>query len=183
MSRFSPRLSFFLPLFGFVLLLAISGIALFSTLSGTRDITQLPSVLIGKPPPQTDLALLSDASGFVDFSAFNGEVIAVNFFASWCAPCRAEAPALEALSKTLPIIGIAYKDKAEDTNAFLQQYGNPFSQIGMDADGRTGLAWGLYGVPETYLIDQSGKIILRHAGPVNKHVMEELILPAIAAAK
>ena len=183
MAKISPRLSFFLPLFGFVLLLGLSGIALFSTLSGNRDVTQLPSVLIGKPPPETELALLSDASGFVDFSALSGEVIAVNFFASWCAPCRAEIPALEALSKTLPIIGIAYKDKPEDTTAFLQKYGNPFRQVGMDTNGRTGLAWGLYGVPETYLIDRQGKIILRHAGPVNKSVMEQLILPAITATK
>ena len=177
------RLSFILPLFGFVVLLVISGVALFSTLSGTRDITQLPSVLIGKPPPQTELALLSEATEFVDFSAFSGEVIAVNFFASWCAPCRAEAPALEQLSQSLPIIGIAYKDKPEDTTRFLEQYGNPFRQIGMDNDGRAGLAWGLYGVPETYLIDRQGKIVLRHAGPVDRNVMEQLILPAIAAAK
>lgn len=183
MAKFSIRLSFILPLFGFAVLLVISGIALFSTLSGTRDITQLPSVLIGKPPPQTELVLLSEASEFLDFSAFSGEVIAINFFASWCAPCRAEAPALEQLSKTLPIIGIAYKDKPDDTTSFLQQYGNPFRQIGMDADGRTGLAWGLYGVPETYLIDRSGKIMLRHAGPIDKSVMEQLILPAIAGAR
>ena len=87
------------------------------------------------------------------------------------------------LSQSLPIIGIAYKDKPEDTTSFLEQYGNPFRQIGMDNDGRAGLAWGLYGVPETYLIDRQGKIVLRHAGPVDKNVMEQLILPAIAAAK
>ena len=177
------RLSFILPLCGFIVLLGISAAALFSTLSGNRDISQLPSVLIGKPPPQTDLALLADPSGFVQLDEFKGEVIAVNFFASWCAPCRAEAPALEALRKVLPIVGIAYKDKPEDTKAFLQQYGNPFRQIGVDDDGRAGLAWGLYGVPETYLLDKAGRIILRHAGPIDKKVMEGVILPAIATAQ
>ena len=172
---------FILPLFGFAVLLVISGIALFSTLSGTRDITQLPSVLIGKPPPQTELALLSEASEFLDFSAFSGEVIASISLPAGVRPAGLR-PALEQLSKTLPIIGIAYKDKPDDTTSFLQQYGNPFRQIGMDADGhRAGL--GLYGVPETYLIDRSGKIMLRHAGPVDKSVMEQLILPAIAGAR
>ena len=183
MAKLSPRLSFLVPLAGFLILLGLSGAALISTLSGSRDITQLPSVLIGKPPPHTELALLSDNSAFLDLSVFSGEVIAVNFFASWCAPCRAEAPALEQLSQTLPIIGIAYKDKPEDTRAFLNQYGNPFRQIGLDPEGRAGLNWGLYGVPETYLIDRQGRVILRHAGPVDRDVMERLILPAIAQAR
>ncbi|MEC7208617.1 MAG: redoxin family protein, partial [Pseudomonadota bacterium] len=135
MSGASKRLSFLLPLLGFAVLLGFSAVALLATLSGTRDITQLPSVLIGKPPPPTELALLTEPSAFLDLSAFSGEVTAVNFFASWCAPCRAEAPALEQLSQQLPIIGIAYKDKPEDTTAFLAQYGNPFRQIGVDADG------------------------------------------------
>ena len=183
MANLRPRLSFLLPLAGFILLLGLSGAALITTLSGSRDSTQLPSVLIGKPPPPTELALLTDSTAFLDFAAVSGEVFAVNFFASWCAPCRAEAPALEQLSQTIPIIGIAYKDKPEDTRAFLYQYGNPFRQIGLDPEGRAGLNWGLYGVPETYLIDKQGRVILRHAGPVDREVMERLILPAIAQAR
>lgn len=177
------RLSFILPLLGFLILLSISGMALLGTLSGNRDVTQLPSVLIGKTPPQKDLPLLSDPTAFLDFSAVSGQVAVVNFFASWCAPCRAEAPALEALSQQLPVIGIAYKDKPEDTDAFLRQYGNPFSQIAVDFDGQAALRWGLYGVPETYILNKQGKIILRHAGPIDKGVMDRLIVPAIENAR
>ena len=177
------RLSFILPLLGFVILLGISGMALLATLSGNRDVTQLPSVLIGKAPPRTDLPLLSDPASFLDFSAVLGQVAVVNFFASWCAPCRAEAPALEALSQQLPVIGITYKDKPEDTDAFLRQYGNPFSQIAVDFDGQAALRWGLYGVPETYILNKQGKIILRHAGPIDKGVMDRLIMPAIEYAR
>ena len=177
------RLSFLLPLLGFVILLGISGMALIATLSGNRDVTQLPSVLIGKAPPQTDLPLLSDPASFLDFSAVSGQVALVNFFASWCAPCRAEAPALEALSQQLPVIGIAYKDRPEDTDAFLRQYGNPFSQIAVDFEGQAALRWGLYGVPETYILSKQGKIILRHAGPIDKGVMDRLIMPAIENAR
>ena len=177
------RLSFFIPLLSFLILLGISGVALFATLLGNRDVAQLPSVLINKVPPQTNLPLLSDPTSFMNFSAVSGEVAVVNFFASWCAPCRAEAPALEALSQQLPVLGIAYKDKPEDTNAFLRQYGNPFSQIGVDFDGQAALRWGLYGVPETYILNKQGIIILRHAGPINKEVMDKLILPSIENAR
>jgi cytochrome c biogenesis protein CcmG/thiol:disulfide interchange protein DsbE len=177
------RLSFILPLLGFLILLSISGMALLGTLSGNRDVTQLPSVLIGKTPPQTDLPLLSDPTAFLDFSAVSGEVAVINFFASWCAPCRAEAPALEALSQQMPVIGISYKDRPEDTQAFLRQYGNPFNQIGIDFYGQAALRWGLYGVPETYILNKQGQIILRHAGPIDKGVIDRVILPAIEKAK
>jgi cytochrome c biogenesis protein CcmG/thiol:disulfide interchange protein DsbE len=112
---------------------------------------------------------------------FQGKPVLVNFFASWCAPCRAEAPALEMLSKRVAILGIAYKDRSEDTTAFLQQYGNPFQAIGMDADGRTGIEWGVYGVPETYLLDSNGVVKLRHAGPLTRGVLETTIFPALKA--
>ena len=103
----------------------------------------------------------------------------VNVFASWCAPCRAEAPALAVLEKDIPILGIAYKDKPSDTREFLQQYGNPFIAVGIDRDGAGGRALGVYGVPETFLLDKDGTILLRHAGPIDRRVMDDILLPQI----
>ena len=93
---------------------------------------------------------------------------------------RAEAPALEHLSNQISIIGIAYKDRPQDTLQFLEQYGNPFVAIGRDDDGRTGMAWGVYGVPETYLIDRSGQIKWRHAGPLTRDVITTQLLAKLA---
>ncbi len=103
----------------------------------------------------------------------------VNVFASWCAPCRAEAPALAILEEDIRILGIAYKDKPADTRTFLQQYGNPFVAIGVDRDGAGGMALGVYGVPETFLLDADGTILLRHAGPIDRRVLEDFLLPRI----
>ena len=154
------RLSFLLPLLAFAVLALFGAVALYSTLSGSRDPAQLPSVLVGKPAPKTTLQRLMQGDhnneNSVTMTEFRGQPLLVNFFASWCAPCRAEAPALEMLLKDIAIFGIAYKDRSEDTAEFLRQFGNPFKVIGMDIDGRTGIRWGVYGVPETYLLDADG---------------------------
>ena len=177
------RLSFLLPLLAFAVLAMVSAIALYSTLSGSRDPAQLPSVLVGKPAPQTMLPKLRpsdhNAGNTVTLTNFLGQPVLVNFFASWCAPCRAEAPALEMLSKDIAIFGIAYKDRTEDTAKFLRQFGNPFQAIGMDIDGRTGIRWGVYGVPETYLLDPDGVVVLRHAGPLTGSIIDNTIIPAL----
>ncbi|HCM08950.1 MAG TPA: DsbE family thiol:disulfide interchange protein, partial [Alphaproteobacteria bacterium] len=94
-------------------------------------------------------------------------------------PCRAEAPALAILEEDIRILGIAYKDKPADTRTFLQQYGNPFVAIGVDRDGAGGMALGVYGVPETFLLDADGTILLRHAGPIDRRVLEDILLPRI----
>ena len=175
-----PRLSFLLPLLAFAVLAMFGAVALYSTLSGSRDPAQLPSVLVGKPAPQTTLQRLRQRDeNSVTMTEFRGQPLLVNFFASWCAPCRAEAPALEMLSKDIAIFGIAYKDRSEDTAEFLQQFGNPFQAVGMDIDGRTGIRWGVYGVPETYLLDRNGVVLLRHAGPITRGIIENTIMPAL----
>ena len=181
MSR--TRLSFLLPLLAFSILALVGAIALYSTLSGSRNPAQLPSVLVGKPAPQTTLPRLwqpgHDTTSSLTLGKYHGKPLLVNFFASWCAPCRAEAPALEMLSKDIAIFGIAYKDRSEDTAEFLQQFGNPFQAIGMDIDGRTGIRWGVYGVPETYLLDADGIVVLRHAGPLTRGIIDKTIMPAL----
>jgi len=178
MSRFRP--TFFIPLIAFLGLAIIGGLALQGTLSGSRNPNQLPSVLIGKPAPDVPLPLLQDVQAELALDAYRGQPLLVNFFASWCAPCRAEAPALEHLSNQISIIGIAYKDRPQDTQKFLQQYGNPFFAIGRDDDGRAGMAWGVYGVPETYLIDPSGQIKWRHAGPLTRDVITSQLMQKLA---
>ena len=178
MSRFRP--TFFIPLIAFLGLVIIGGLALQGTLSGSRNPNQLPSVLIGKPAPDVPLPLLQNSRAELALDAYRGQPLLVNFFASWCAPCRAEAPALELLSNQIKIIGIAYKDRQHDTLQFLEQYGNPFVAIGRDDDGRAGMAWGVYGVPETYLIDPSGQIKWRHAGPLTRDVITTQLLAKLA---
>ena len=181
--RTGPKLSFILPLIGFLILAGFAAAALFATLSGSRNPAQLPSVLISKPAPATPVPLLDNGLGTLDLADFAGEPLLVNFFASWCAPCRAEAPALALLAESVMVIGIAYKDKPADTTAFLTQFGNPFSAIGVDRDGRLGFAWGVYGVPESYVIGSDGTVLLRHAGPIDRRVLDEVVMPAIKDAR
>ena len=181
--RTGPKLSFILPLIGFLILAGFAAAALFATLSGSRNPAQLPSVLIGKRAPATPVPLLDNGMATLDLADFAGEPLLVNFFASWCAPCRAEAPALALLAESVTVIGIAYKDKPVDTTAFLTQFGNPFSAIGVDRDGRLGFAWGVYGVPESYVIGSDGTVLLRHAGPIDRRVLDEVMMPAIKEAR
>ena len=178
MSSFRP--TFFIPLIAFILLAVIGGLALQSTLSGSRNPNQLPSVLIGKSAPDLSLPMLKNGQAELQLSAYRGQALLVNFFASWCSPCRAEAPALEQLSKQISIIGVAYKDRPQDTMTFLQQYGNPFIAIGRDDDGRAGMTWGVYGVPETFLIAPSGQVKWRHAGPLTRDVITTQLLAQMA---
>ena len=173
------RLAFLIPLAGFLVLAGFASLALLATLRGERDMTQLPSAMVGKPAPAVVLPDLRDAGSTVSAIDFKGRPFLVNVFASWCAPCRAEAPALALLSEEIEIFGIAYKDKPEDTRGFLATYGDPFARIGIARDGDAGMRWGVYGVPETFLGDASGTIILRHAGPIDRRVLDELLRPAI----
>lgn len=173
------RLAFLIPLAGFLVLAGFASLALLATLRGERDMTQLPSAMVGKPAPAVALPDLRDAGSTVSAIDFKGRPFLVNVFASWCAPCRAEAPALALLSEEIEIFGIAYKDKPEDTRGFLATYGDPFAGIGIDRDGDAGMRWGVYGVPETFLVDASGTIILRHAGPIDRRVLDDILRPAI----
>lgn len=173
------RLTYIIPLGAFLLFALIATIALVGTINGTRQTDQLPSVLIGKTaPPLPATALSADLA--VPLEELAGTPVIVNVMASWCAPCRAELPALALLAEDVPIIAIAYKDKQEDTAKFLANFGNPYRAVWMDYDGTTGIKWGIYGVPETFILDAQGRVVLRHAGPIFKETMEMVIRPALA---
>jgi cytochrome c biogenesis protein CcmG, thiol:disulfide interchange protein DsbE len=157
----------------------------FRSLSGPPP-DELPSALIGKPAPVTNLpALDTSATAFnsADFRA--GHVTVLNVWASWCVPCRAEAPALAALSRQpgVALYGMVYEDRATAARAFLKDAGNPFSRIDLDRDGRAGIEWGIYGVPETFVIDRKGIVRLRYAGPIVGDTLNAVILPAIEQAR
>ena len=170
--------------------LALLPVALFAALGGfflqgllRDDPDALPSVMIGREAPAPTLTELAPLPVFDASTLADGEVKLVNFWASWCVPCRVEHPHLETLSSELPVYGVNYKDRPEDALGFLDQLGNPFAAIAADPEGRTGIDWGLYGVPETFLVDGDGIIRLRFAGPITPSVIQETIAPAIAAAR
>jgi cytochrome c biogenesis protein CcmG/thiol:disulfide interchange protein DsbE len=143
----------------------------------------LPSTLIGRPAADVQLTQLGTMPGFSPADLADGRVKIVNFWASWCAPCRAEHPNLVRLqSEGLPIYGVNYKDKPDAALAFLADLGNPFERIGADASGRMGIDWGLYGVPESFVIDGEGKVILRFPGPITDRALQSDIRPALAKA-
>ncbi len=146
-----------------------------------RDSNALPSPLIDKPAPDFTLPPLDAGQPGFSTADLKGHVSLVNTFASWCAPCREEHPALNALArdKRVPIYGIDYKDQGPAARAWLTALGNPYTRIGAD-DGRVGIDWGIYGVPETFIIDRAGRIRYKHVGPLTMADVERTILPLVA---
>lgn len=175
MGKFRPLM--FLPP---VLFVALAALFWFGNLREDRD--SLPSAREGQPAPEVMLTQLGDLDVFSNETLRDGEVKLVNYWASWCAPCRAEHPLLEELALEVPVYGVNYRDQADRALDFLEELGNPFAASGQDATGRMGLDWGLYGVPETYVVAGDGTIILRFAGPITRQVVENRIRPAIEAA-
>lgn len=148
-----------------------------------RDQDSLPSMIVGKEAPPVILTPLGDSPPFTDATLRDGKVKLVNYFASWCAPCRAEAPTLDKIAASgVTIYGVNYKDKPADALQFLADYGMPFKAMGADRQGQMALNWGVYGVPETYVIDGRGKVLLRFPGPVTESVWHQTIEPALARA-
>lgn len=162
------RLIVVLPLLAFVGLAAL----LFFRLGG--DPSQIPSALIGKPAPNLSLPQLDglltenvQVPG-LDPAKFQGSVTLVNVWASWCIPCREEHAQLTriATDSRLKLVGINYKDTAENARRFLARYGNPFAAVGVDSGGRAAIEWGVYGVPESFVVGRDGKIVYKHIGPI-----------------
>lgn len=175
------------PVLIFIVMAALFGFALTS-----GDPSKLPSALIGRPVPQTEFAALEDlrdggqpVPGFGAADLAKGKVSVVNFWASWCGPCVEEHPLLiELKSKAgIDIYGVNYKDAPEAGRRFIGRFGNPFTAVGTDRNGRGAIEWGVYGMPETFVINGRGEIAYKHVGPISKESLETKLLPAIAAAR
>jgi cytochrome c biogenesis protein CcmG/thiol:disulfide interchange protein DsbE len=164
--------------------------ALFYVGLGEGDPSKLPSVLIGKPVPSTDLPpipeLTRDGKPVPGLSnaTLAGKVSLVNVWASWCVPCHDEVPFLEALGKDerIQLVGINYKDAPDNARRFLNRYGNPFVATGRDAQGRASIDWGVYGVPETFLIGRDGRIAYKLVGPITAENLKGTLMPQIEKA-
>ena len=178
------RLLFALPL---LVALVIGGFAIWG-LSGGRDPSALPSVLISQPVPPLEMEPVEgvDRPGLsTDDISKMGGIKLLNVFASWCAPCRVEHPNLTRLAQEegLTLIGINYKDKPEDARSWLENLGNPYERIGSDLNGRVGIEWGISGVPETFIVAGDGTVLYRYVGPVVGAEAEEKFATALAQAK
>jgi cytochrome c biogenesis protein CcmG, thiol:disulfide interchange protein DsbE len=179
------RLLVLLPL---VLFLALA--ALFFFRLGAGDPSRLPSVLIGREAPPTELPPVAGLErngepvpGIVP-ADFKGAVTVLNVWASWCVPCRDEAALLMGLSgdKRIRLVGINYKDQPDNARRFLGRFGNPFTASGADANGRAAIEWGVYGVPETFIVGRDGRIAYKLVGPLTPENLERLVKPEIEKA-
>jgi cytochrome c biogenesis protein CcmG/thiol:disulfide interchange protein DsbE len=166
--------------------------AIFAFALSSGDPSKLPSALIGKRVPAIELGpvegLTDDGHPVGGFSAADlakGEVSVVNFWASWCVPCVQEHPLLVALKQQtgVNIYGINYKDQPAAARRFLGRYGNPFAAVGVDGNGRAAIEWGVYGMPETFIVNGRGEIVYKHVGPITPEALEGKIMPAIRAAR
>jgi cytochrome c biogenesis protein CcmG/thiol:disulfide interchange protein DsbE len=178
-ARASPwrwRVLFLLPAVGFVALVVAFAL-------GLRDDPSLvPSPLIGKPAPIFDLPAIGEHRAGLSSRDLRGQVSLVNVFASWCVSCRAEHPLLMriARAKLVPIEGLDYKDKPADALRWLETMGDPYSRIGADVEGRVAIDWGVYGAPETFVVDRRGIIADKQIGPLTPDILERRIAPLIA---
>jgi cytochrome c biogenesis protein CcmG/thiol:disulfide interchange protein DsbE len=169
------RLLFLLPVLIFI------GVGIGLALGLTRDPSTLPSALIDQPVPTFELPPVAGREGPGFGSAdLVGRVSLVNVFASWCVPCRVEHPLMMALADDgVAIYGIDYKDPAEQAAAWLAELGDPYRAVGADRDGRVAIDWGVYGVPETFVIDRAGRIRYRFVGPLQEREIEETLRPLL----
>ena len=180
------RLIVLLPL---VVFLALA--ALFFFRLGSGDPSRIPSALIGRPAPETNLAAGTgpararrQAAARHRAADFKGAVTLVNVWASWCVPCHDEAPLLNTLSEDsrIRVVGINYKDQPDNARRFLGRHGNPFVAAGADGNGRASMEWGVYGVPETFIVGRDGKIAYKLVGPITEQNLERVIKPEIEKA-
>lgn len=187
MTREKPALARLLPVFVFAGIALFFGIAL-----KTAEPSKIPSTLIGKPVPQTAFPALEELAaegkpvpGFTSADLAKGKATIVNFWASWCAQCVDEHPLLDKLQAAsgADLYGVNYKDSNVAARRYLGRYGNPYSAVGTDVAGRGAIDWGVYGMPETFIINGKGEIVYKHVGPLSPEAIEAKIMPAIQKAK
>ncbi len=170
-----PRLAFFVPVILFIALVVALGVGL------TRDPGEIPSALIGKSVPEFALPPVEGRTLGLSSSDLKGEVSLVNVFASWCTSCRLEHPVFMRLREEgiVPIHGINYKDSPEDAAQWLDELGDPYTRTGADLNGRVSIDWGVYGVPETFVVDEDGRIVFKQIGPITPDVYRDTIAPLL----
>ncbi len=170
-----PGAAYFVALVCFVAVGALLAVGL------GHDPHKIPSPLIGKPAPKFRLPPVKGRTLGLSSTDLKGEVSLVNVFASWCVACREEHPLLLELArrKIVPIHGLNYKDAPDDAAAWLDTLGDPYTRTGADRDGRAAIDWGVYGVPETFVVDAEGRIAYKHIGPLDQQALDEKILPLV----
>lgn len=188
-SAQKPRRISWLGLLPFGIFAVLAGIFAWQLLFGVPP-NQLPSALIGRPAPALTLAPLEGLTGSqgqlpgFDENSLDGKVSIVNVWASWCVPCRTEHPYLMQLAEDgrVQMTGLNYKDATANALRFLGQLGNPFTVVGVDPRGKGAIEWGVYGVPETFIVDANGMIAHKHVGPLTEQNMQQSFLPALERA-
>jgi cytochrome c biogenesis protein CcmG/thiol:disulfide interchange protein DsbE len=172
---------FLLPFAAFLALVVLFAFGL----NPGRDIHALPSPLIGKPAPLFTLTDVLDSTRTVSNATVRGQVYVLNVWATWCVPCRQEQAALLAIAQQhqVPIIGLNWKDDRQRAQRWLTTLGNPYTETAFDDEGRTAIDWGVYGAPETFLVDGQGRVIYKFISPMTQEVWEHEFLPRIAAAR
>ncbi len=174
-----------LPLLAFAGFAAIAAKMLYEQDVNGLDVSAIPSALINTKAPSLSLPPLEGANvPALNDAAIRGKLTLVNVFASWCVPCRQEHPMLKELAKDerLNIVGINYKDKSDNALRFLGELGNPYAAIGIDPNGKAAIDWGVYGIPETYLVGRDGTIVYKKVGPIDAATYERDMIPAIERA-
>jgi cytochrome c biogenesis protein CcmG/thiol:disulfide interchange protein DsbE len=169
------QLVFIIPILAFVVLVGFLAVGL------KLDPREVPSPLIGKPAPDFNLPVLDEPGKMISPADFRGQVWLLNVWASWCSGCRVEHDLLVRMTAggDINMVGMDYKDKDADARNWLRQLGNPYKIVAVDADGKAGIDWGVYGVPETFIIDKQGIVRHKHIGPVTEQALFETIMPLI----
>jgi len=173
------KAKFLIPLLLFIVLIGFLAVGL------NRDPHEVPSPLINKTAPAFEIAQLEEPNKTFSPASMKGQVWILNVWASWCVACREEHPVLVELarSQVAPLVGLDYKDKREDALAMLSRQGNPYLLSAYDANGRVGIDYGVYGVPETYVIDRTGVIRFKHIGPITTQILNQKIYPLVSELK